>query len=381
MSKRFYRIEFLEKNLISKSDRFKINQIEKKEVKQKIQNKNYLIIGAAGSIGSFFSNKILTFRPKKVFFLDKDENELTELNRVINTISTKTQKEFICNDILNFDLKNFCKKYDINGIFNFSALKHVRSEENIFSSRYMLNVNSANFLNISYPQNVKYIFSVSTDKANQPTSLLGLSKKLMEFTLKETKIKNPSKKICSVRFTNVSFSKGSILKSIYDKCLIGGTIGIPFDVSRHFITHEEAVSLCLKSLLKNNENNIVLPNPEFIGKAKKISDLCKNIIRSFNIQFKEKNSGYYAKGLIIKFIKTLTFGQKKIEDLQVFDEDYFYCNNKKIMKTSFKRLKNYNLVMKIIVSKKSFDIKKLPRLIYSNFKSNNNNKIKISQNI
>ena len=89
MSKRFYRIEFLEKNLISKSDRFKINQIEKKEVKQKIQNKNYLIIGAAGSIGSFFSNKILTFRPKKVFFLDKDENELTELNRVIKAYKNK----------------------------------------------------------------------------------------------------------------------------------------------------------------------------------------------------------------------------------------------------------------------------------------------------
>ncbi len=73
--------------------------------------------------------------------------------------------------------------------------------------------------------------------------------------------------------------------------------------------------------------------------------------------------------------------KKKIEDLQVFDEDYFYCNDKKIMKTSFKRLKNYNLVMKIIVSKKSFNIKKLARLIYSNFKSNNNNKIKLSQNI
>ena len=51
------------------------------------------------------------------------------------------------------------------------------------------------------------------------------------------------------------------------------------------------------------------------------------------------------------------------------------------MKTSFKRLKNYNLIIRIIVSKKGFNIKKLARLIYSNFKSNNNNKIKLSQNI
>ena len=80
-----------------------------------------------------------------------------------------------------------------------------------------------------------------------------------------------------MRFTNVSFSKGSILKSIYDKCLIGGTIGIPCDVKRHFITHEEAVSLCLKSILKNAENNVILPSPEYIGKQSKYR-ICVKIL-------------------------------------------------------------------------------------------------------
>ena len=381
MSKKFYGVEFFEKNFISKSNRFNINQIERREIKKKIQNKNLFVIGAAGSIGSVFSKQTLLFQPRRVFFLDKDENDLTELNRTVNTISTKAQKEFICDDILNFDIKNFCKKYKIDAIFNFSALKHVRSEENIFSLRYMLKVNSAKFLNIAYPKTVKYIFSVSTDKVNHPTSFLGLSKKLMEFTLNQIKIKNPSKKICSVRFTNVSFSKGSILKSIYDKCLIGGTIGIPYDVKRHFITHEEAVSLCLKSILKNAENNIILPSPEYIGKAIKISDLCKNIMKSFNIQFKEKKSGYFANGLLIKFVKTLTFGQKKIEDLYVFDENYIYLNNKKIIKTSFKELRNYNLVIKMIEGKKNINTKKFARLIYSNFKSRNDSKIKLSNRI
>ena len=175
--------------------------------------------------------------------------------------------------------------------------------------------------------------------------------------------------------------KRSILKSIYDKCLIGGTIGIPYDVKRHFITHEEAVSLCLKSILKNAENNIILPSPEYIGKAIKISDLCKNIMKSFNIQFKEKNSGYFANGLLIKFVKTLTFGQKKIEDLYVFDENYIYLNNKKIIKTSFKELRNYNLVIKMIEGKKNINTKKFARLIYSNFKSRNDSKIKLSNRI
>ena len=182
-----------------------------------------------------------------------------------------------------------------------------------------------------------------------------------------------------MRFTNVSFSKGSILKSIYDKCLIGGTIGIPYDVKRHFITHEEAVSLCLKSILKNAENNIILPSPEYIGKAIKISDLCKNIMKSFNIQFKEK-IWYFANGLLIKFVKTLTFGQK-IEDLYVFDENYIYLNNNKIIKTSFKELRQNNLVIKMIDGKKNINTKKFARLIYSNFKSRNDSKIKLSNRI
>ena len=109
MSKKFYGVEFFEKNFISKSNRFNINQIERREIKKKIQNKNLFVIGAAGSIGSVFSKQTLLFQPRRVFFLDKDENDLTELNRTVNTISTKAQKEFICDDILNFDIKNFVK--------------------------------------------------------------------------------------------------------------------------------------------------------------------------------------------------------------------------------------------------------------------------------
>ena len=105
---------------------------------------------------------------------------------------------------------------------------------------------------------------------------------------------------------NVSFSKGSILKSIYDKCITGGTFGIPSNVKRHFITHNEAASLCFKSVLKECENSIILPNPDKIGDAKSILVLCKKILKKFNINFKRKSSGYYSKGLKVKFVKALT---------------------------------------------------------------------------
>ena len=224
-------IEKLEKILISKKNRFKLSLSQKKEIFQKVSNKNHIIIGAAGSIGSVFSKYLLSYNPKKIFLIDKDENELTELNRELNAYKKKNcEIHYICCDVLNLNLKNFSSVNKITGIYNFSALKHVRSEENKISSNYMFKVNSAHFLNISYPKNVKYIFSVSTDKANIPSSLLGVSKKLMEHTLFEIKKKNKKKDICSVRFTNVSFSKGSILKSIYDRCIRGGTFGIPINV-------------------------------------------------------------------------------------------------------------------------------------------------------
>jgi FlaA1/EpsC-like NDP-sugar epimerase len=381
MLHKFYDIKSFEIDLISKTNRFKITTSQKKEILIKFKNKNHLIIGAAGSIGSVFSKLILLYQPYKVFFLDKDENQLTELNREINLLNSNSSKEFICYDILNLDIKNFCIKNKIYGIYNFSALKHVRSEENIFSSNYMLKINSAQFLKIVYPKSVKYIFSVSTDKANNPTSLLGLSKKLMEHTLYEIKKKNQKKKICSVRFTNVSFSKGSILKSIYDKCITGGTFGIPSNVKRHFITHNEAASLCFKSVLKECENSIILPNPDKIGDAKSILVLCKKILKKFNINFKRKSSGYYSKGLKVKFVKALTYGQKDVEDLKVNDEIYSNLKDDMLIKTSFKKLKNYDLVVKKIKDKKFFNTNKLIKLFSPDFRSGNHKKIKLSENI
>lgn len=378
----FYNINLFEKILISKENRFKITLNQKKEIIKIISNKNHLIIGAAGSIGSVFSKILLSnYNPKKIFLLDKDENELTELNRDINLLKKKIEIQYICCDVLNFDLKKFSSKFKISGIYNFSALKHVRSEENAISLNYMLNVNSAYFLNQVYPKNVKNIFSVSTDKANAPTSILGLSKKLMEHTLYEIKKKNPKKNVCTVRFTNVSFSKGSILKSIYDKCITGGTFGIPANIRRHFITHKEAASLCLKSLLKECHNNIILPNPNKINNAKSILVLCKKILNKFKINFRETASEIISNRLRVKFVKTLTYGQKEIEDLFAGDEKYYSLNDKMIVKTSFKKLPKYNFVLKIIKNKNTFNVNKVAKLIFLNFKSENYKKVKLSINI
>ena len=122
-----YNIEQFEKILISKKNRFQLSSSQKKEIFQKIYKKNHIIIGAAGSIGSVFSKYLLSFKPNKVFLIDKDENELTELNRELNVYKNNNcEVNYICCDILNLNLKNFSLINNITGIYNFSALKHVR---------------------------------------------------------------------------------------------------------------------------------------------------------------------------------------------------------------------------------------------------------------
>ena len=271
-------IKYLENKLVSSKNRFTLSKIQKREINSKLNGSNILVIGAAGSIGSEFCLELLKKKFEKIFMLDKDENELTELNRKINLSNFKkiNQLEYICSDAVNFPFQQFVKIKNINHIFNFSALKHVRSEENIFSMQYMFDVNSIYFLNKKFPRNLKSIFSISTDKVNKPQSMLGISKKLMENVLAEIKSKNQKIHVSSVRFTNVSFSKGSILKNILDKATKRKVLGIPVSVNRYFITHSEAVALCLKTLLKDNDGYIVQPSSNHSGKNLSIYNLSLN---------------------------------------------------------------------------------------------------------
>ena len=132
----------------------------------------------------------------------------------------------------------------------------------------MYQTNSKNFLpnDLRNVKTLKSIFSISTDKAVYPSSMLGVSKRLMELRLMRFKKRYKNLLVSTVRFANVSFSNGSILKLIIDRLVQKKNFGIPENISRYFITHDEAVSLCLKSILKKNNYCIVVPNKEILGK-------------------------------------------------------------------------------------------------------------------
>ena len=330
---------------ISKINRFKISSKDLNELRASFKNKIILVSGAAGSIGSQFSKDIFNYnlKIKKIIFLDKDENMLTELNRelLLNKNFKKANREFICSDINSIDISNLLIIKKVNFYLNFAAIKHVRSEENIQSLKYMFKTNSINFAPKKFV-NLKKIFSISTDKTVNSSSILGVSKSLMEMKLSEYKKKNIF--VSSVRFANVAFSNGSILKYIVDRLMQKKEFGVPKNIRRFFITHREASNLCLKSLLKRNNKKIVIPNPKTLNKDYLITDLTARITKKFNFtpKFYKTNKliKNYKNGICNILLTTISDGQKPFEEFVSKKEFVMKDSDKSICKVDLPKYDN-----------------------------------------
>ena len=376
-----------EKEIISKFNRFKINKKDLNELKKSFKNKVVLISGASGSIGSQFSKDIFKYnlKIKKIIFLDKDENMLTELNRELLLFFNfkKINTEFVCSDINSMDISNFLLKNKVQFYLNFAAIKHVRSEENIQSIKYMFKTNSINFV----PRkliHLKKLFSISTDKTVNPSSILGISKYLMELNL--GKFKNKNIFVSSVRFANVAFSNGSILKYVVDRLVQKQNFGVPENIKRFFITHSEASNLCFKSLLKRNNKKIVIPNSKTLNKDYLITDLVKKINKKFNYstKFYKKNkfTNNYKKKICYVLLTAISDGQKSFEEFVSTKENILDDIDKSVSKVP---LPTSNTKVKAILGKilNIKNIEKLKKYLSKEFKYYKPPKkyIKVSQTI
>ena len=381
--------QFYEKKIISKNNRFKLSATDEKELKKDFNKGNILIIGASGSIGSVFTKKMLKFNFKNLYLIDKNENDLTELNReVVFSVDKKkfNKIKYFCTDLTLFKLDNFLKKKKITHYLNFSAIKHVRSEEELISLKYMFLTNSKSFLPIK-KNSLKKFFSISTDKTVNPTSLLGISKTLMENQLSKFKSKNKDIFVSSVRFANVSFSNGSILKYVVDRIIDKKIFGIPSTIRRYFITHDEASSLCFKSLLKRNDNKILIPNSNLLNKEYLIRDLIVKILElngytpNFLSKIKSKNIKIN-KNYPILLTKPNTHGQKYYEELHTNLEQLDYDKkDKTVVRVNLPISKNIDKTLNTIL--KLDDLNKIKKFLIKNFKLYKppKNVIKVSQNL
>lgn len=312
------------------------------ELYDKIFNKNVLVIGGAGTIGSSYIKAILKYKISKLVVVDINENGLTELVRDLRSSDCYNIPENFITYPVNFGDKVFEKIFKFHGPFeivaNFAAHKHVRSEKDIFSIEAMIENNvlrARKFLDLLLQFPPEQFFCVSTDKAANPVNVMGASKKLMEELIMSYSDKLPIK---TARFANVAFSNGSLPLGFIERLNKLQPWSCPKGIKRFFVSPQEAGELCLIASILGESGDIFYPkldeNKDMIPFDTIALDLLKYVGLEPDICFSEEEARFKANLLTenslkypIYFFGSDTSGEKTFEE--------FFTENEKLDESTF----------------------------------------------
>ncbi len=257
--------KFIADHVICRQESLFANDIQSNfdSLQDHIKDKSVLVIGAAGSIGSFFIKSILSFKPGKLLAVDTNENGLTELVRDCRSSQAIHLPDDFKSYPVNFGDKVFEKIFLKEGPFdivaNFAAHKHVRSEKDVYSIEAMIENNvfrAKKLLDLLLTLPPRHFFCVSTDKAANPANIMGASKKLME---KLILAYSNEMKITTARFANVAFSNGSLLAGFMERLTKQQPFSCPTDVRRYFVSPKESGEICMIACLLGKSADIFFP--------------------------------------------------------------------------------------------------------------------------
>jgi FlaA1/EpsC-like NDP-sugar epimerase len=185
---------------------------------------------------------------------------------------------FLLWDYGSHEFESFMKSQSYDYVLNLAALKHVRSESNVFTMSRMIKVNILDALrcmSLAFEAGAIKYFCVSTDKAANPTNFMGATKRAMELILLRS---NPVISVSMARFANVAFSNGSLLEGFENRVKKNQPISAPRDVKRFFMTDAEAGIICLMSCLYGKHSEIFFPNNSEQIKLTAFADVVKNYL-------------------------------------------------------------------------------------------------------
>ena len=255
-----------------------------------LAGKRILIVGGGGSIGSATTRLLAGFHAASIHVIDISENYLAELIRDLRADhSLDLPKDFraLPLDYGSTLMQRWLaeeKPYDV--VLNFAALKHVRSEKDVYSLLQMLDTNIIKHARFKtwlaeYGHGARY-FAVSTDKAANPTSLMGASKRLME-DIAFAYARQTGVTATSARFANVAFSNGSLLQSFLYRLEKRQPLAAPLSTKRYFISHQEAGEVCLLAALIAPHDTILIPRLD-PTELQELSDIAQRVLKHFGYQ-------------------------------------------------------------------------------------------------
>ena len=325
----------------------------------KIKDKNILIIGGAGTIGSNYIKQILIYKPSKVTVVDINENGLTELTRDLRSSYLLDYKPKYITYPVNLLSDTFDKIYNSDNwdvVSNFSAHKHVRSEKDKISVEALIKNNvfgAIKLLNLCEENPPNYFFSVSTDKAANPVNIMGASKSLMEKLIHS---KKNNFRVSTARFANVAFSNGSLLDGFIFRLNKNQPLSCPSDIKRFFVTPEQSGQICLLATFLGDSGNIFFPKLDFHKDQIYFKDIALDYLKEqglepIHMSSEEKAKKYNIDNNLgkypIYFFKTDTSGEKTYEEFYTKEED---CDIKKYNSIGFIKTPKVQISFKEVVA-------------------------------
>lgn len=259
--------------------------LDNQSISDQLNDKIVLVTGAAGSIGSEIVRQIIAFQPKMILMLDQAETPLHNLTLEIKNFDSEVQVVPLISNVCNYDSMQFIfDQYRPSVVFHAAAYKHVPLMEQNPAQAVFVNVmGTKNIADLSLQYKVESFVMVSTDKAVNPSNVMGASKRIAEkyvqglyYKLRNENAINTTKFI-TTRFGNVLGSNGSVVPLFTEQIAKGGPITITHpDIIRYFMTIPEACQLVLEAGAMGNGGEIYIFD---MGKPVRIIDLAHKMIR------------------------------------------------------------------------------------------------------
>ena len=298
-------------------------ELDNHNIKNLINEKVVLVTGAGGSIGSELCRQIMLHNPKQMILLDNYENSLYDIELELKTNNPNHDIRAVVANIREKDrLESIFEKYSPEIVFHAAAHKHVPLMENNPTEAIKNNVfGTYNLVNCSDKFNVKRFILISTDKAVNPTNIMGASKRLCEMII-QAKDKESSTEFVAVRFGNVLGSNGSVVPLFKKQIAHGGPVTVTHkEITRFFMTIPEAVALVLQAITYAEGGEIFVLD---MGEPVKIYDLAKSLIEL---------SGYTLGEDMEIEITGMRPGEKLYEELLMSEENLESTKHDKIFIT------------------------------------------------
>ncbi len=339
--------------------------LDENKMKEEFSEKVIMISGAAGSIGSGIVRQLANYNPSKVILLDQAESPTYDFQNILRAEFPRLQFEIVIGDIRNRErISRIFDIYQPSYVFHAAAYKHVPLMEDNPSESVLTNIKGTkNLVDIALDKNVQKFVMISTDKAVNPTNVMGASKRIAEIYAQYSNAKGNTKFI-TTRFGNVLGSNGSVIPLFERQIEQGGPVTVTDEnVTRFFMTIPEACQLVLDAGAMGEGGEIFVFD---MGESVKIIDLAKKMIRLSGLEV--------GKDIEIK-LTGLRPGEKLYEELLSKDENTLPTHHPKILKAkeriSETSLEEIESLINLLESQDNIEIVKKMKEIIPEFKSNN----------